>query len=63
MEATIRKLRERPYVKVQESRHRIVIEPSKTDISYGLTDMLSKVTENNIHRCIETGGPIGNEIW
>ena len=33
------------------------------NISYNLTDMLSEITENNIHRCIETGTPTGNEIW
>ena len=56
-------LREGLYVNVQESGNRIIIEPSKTDISYSLTDMLSKITENNVHRCIETGTPTGNEIW
>jgi len=56
-------LREGIYVNVQKIRNRIILEPSKTDISYSLTDMLSEMTENNIHQCIETGAPLGNEIW
>jgi len=34
----------------------------KINISHNLTDMLNKITENNIHHSIETGMPIGNEI-
>jgi antitoxin component of MazEF toxin-antitoxin module len=56
-------LREGLYVSVQEKGSRIIIEPSKTNVSYNLTDMLSEITENNFHHCIETGMPIGNEIW
>jgi antitoxin MazE len=56
-------LREGLYVSVRKNRNRIIIEPSKTNISYNLTDMLSEITENNIHNCIETGTPTGNEIW
>ena len=56
-------LREGLYVSIHEIGNRIIIEPSKPNISYNLTDMLSKITENNTHGCIETGMPIGNEIW
>jgi antitoxin MazE len=56
-------LREGIYVSVQEIGNRIIIEPSIPNISYSLTDMLSEITENNIHDCVETGMPIGNEIW
>ena len=54
-------LREGLYVNVQENGSRIIIEPS--NISYSLTDMLSEITEDNIHQCVETGMPTGNEIW
>jgi antitoxin MazE len=56
-------LREGLYVSVYEQENKIIIEPSKPNISYNLSDMLCEMTENNIHRCIETGSPIGNEIW
>ena len=56
-------LREGLYVNVQKNGNRIIIEPAKTDVSYNLTDMLSGITENNIHQSIETGNPKGNEIW
>ena len=56
-------LREGLYVNVQENGKRIIIEPSKANVSYNLDDMLSKVTEDNIHDYIETGTPTGNEIW
>jgi len=56
-------LREGLYVSVQESRNRIIIEPSKENASYSLTGLLSDITEDNLHHCIETGMPIGNEIW
>ena len=55
--------REGHYVSVHEKENRIIIEHSKSNFSYNLTDMLSEITENNIHQCIETGSPIGNEIW
>jgi antitoxin MazE len=28
-----------------------------------LSEMLSKISEQNIHKEIETGGPVGKEIW
>jgi len=56
-------LKEGLYVNVQENGSRIIIEPSKANVSYSLTDMLSEITENNIHHCIETGTPTGNEVW
>ena len=56
-------LREGLYVSVHEVGNRIIIEPPKQDVSFCLTDMLSEITEDNVHQCIETGTPIGNEIW
>jgi antitoxin component of MazEF toxin-antitoxin module len=56
-------LREGLYVNVQKNGNRIIIEPTKTSASYSLTDMLSEITENNIHQSVETGMPTGNEIW
>ena len=56
-------LREGHYVSIKERENSVIIEPSKPHVSYNLTDMLNEITENNIHRCIETGMPVGNEIW
>jgi len=56
-------LREGLYVNVHENRNRIIIESPKQNISYSLTKMLNEITENNVHHCIETGTPTGNEIW
>jgi antitoxin MazE len=56
-------LKEDLYVSVQEDGYRMIVEPFKPNVSYNLTDMLSEITEDNVHNCIETGMPIGNEIW
>jgi len=56
-------LKEGLYVRVQKNRNGINIEPKKTIASYNLTDMLNEITDNNIHHCIETGKPLGNELW
>ena len=55
--------REGHYVSVHEKENRIIIEHANSNVAYSLTDMLSKITENNIHQRIETGLPVGNEIW
>ncbi|GHV20346.1 hypothetical protein AGMMS49959_07470 [Planctomycetales bacterium] len=28
-----------------------------------LLEMLNRITEQNLHKKIETGAPVGNEIW
>ena len=56
-------LREGLYVNVKENGNSIIIEPSQPNASYSLTDMLRGITENNVHGCVETGMPVGNEIW
>ena len=33
------------------------------NIACKLSEMLSKINEQNIHEEIETSGPIGKEIW
>ena len=56
-------LKEGLFVNIQGNGNRIIIETVKPDRSYNLSDMLSKITENNTHQYIDTGEPIGNEIW
>ena len=31
--------------------------------TYSLEDLLAAVTEDNLHAEVETGAPIGNEVW
>jgi antitoxin MazE len=47
-------------VDIKDMGNEIIIKPKeKTNLS----EMLKKVNEQNIHGEIETGGPVGNEIW
>ena len=56
-------LKEGLYVSIRGNGSRIIIEPPKANVSYSLNEMLSEITEDNIHHCVETGMPTGNEIW
>jgi antitoxin MazE len=42
--------------------NKIQIEPTEKK-KITLSDLLSKVTEENIHQEIDTGDPVGKEIW
>ena len=46
-------------VEILEEDGRIVILPPKKD----LREMLSRVTDKNMHDAIETGSSLGNEEW
>lgn len=46
-------------VEITEEDGKIVIVPAQKE----LTEMLSRITEENIHRPIETGSSVGNEEW
>ena len=39
----------------------LVITPTKTD--YSLERLLGGVTEENLHAEVDTGVPVGNEVW
>ena len=56
-------LREGFYVNIQGDRNRIIIETIKSGRSFDLSELLSKMTDNNTHQSIDTGEPIGGEIW
>jgi len=47
-------------VDISGSGDEITVKPVKKS---SLTEMLGKITERNIHREIETGRPVGREIW
>jgi len=46
-------------VEITEEDGKIVIVPALKE----LTEMLSRITEENIHLPIETGSSVGNEEW
>lgn len=57
-------LREGLYVNIQDKDNKIIIESAKSpNSSYNLTDMINQITENNSHHAIDTGTPLGKEIW
>jgi len=56
-------LREGLYVNIHDKNDRIIIEPIRSNKPYNLIEMLDKITDDNIHQTIDTGTPIGNEIW
>ena len=56
-------LREGLYMNIHDKGNKIIIEPDEPTGSYNLTDMLNEITENNTHQAVDTGIPVGNEIW
>jgi len=49
-------------VEVREDRGRIIIEPVRT-IHFELNDLLDRIRADNLHDPVETGPPIGREVW
>ncbi len=49
-------------VQVREEQGRIVIEPVRRK-AYKLDDLLGNITKKNQHQLIDTGVPVGKEIW
>jgi antitoxin MazE len=47
-------------VHINNNGSEIIIKPLR---KYCLSEMLDKVTEQNIHAEIESGEPVGKEIW
>ena len=50
------------FVEISIVEGQIVIKPVTTP-SWTLEDLLADVNENNIHSEIDTGSPVGNEVW
>ena len=55
-------VREGTAVEIRSQGGRLVISPIKTK-RYRLDDLLKQVTRHNIHREIDTGDAVGNEVW
>ena len=49
-------------VDVREEGGRIVIEPMRAH-RYSIESLVADVTDENLHRSIAMGKPIGQEIW
>jgi len=53
-------LKDGSYVDINEKGKKIIIMPVRKN---RLSEMLSKINNQNLHAEIETGDPVGNEIW
>lgn len=49
-------------VEVREHKGRVVIEPIAEPV-FDLDKMLNEITPDNLHDAVDTGEPIGKEIW
>ena len=49
-------------VEVREEQGRIVIEPVRRK-TYKLDELLGGITAKNQHKLIDTGAPVGKEVW
>jgi antitoxin MazE len=47
-------------VDIKDNGNEIIIRPVKKS---RLSEMLEKINDANIHKEVETTGPVGNEIW
>jgi len=53
-------LKDGSLVDINDKGKTIIIKPIQKN---KLSEMLNNINENNIHKEIETSGPIGKEIW
>ena len=49
-------------VEVREEQGRIVIEPVRRKV-FQLNELLGGITVKNQHKPIDTGEPVGKEVW
>jgi len=50
------------HVEVREEQGRIIIEPVRHK-EYKLDELLGRITSKNLHAIIDTGAPVGREVW
>jgi len=53
-------LKDGSFVDINDSGKAIIIEPIQKN---RLSEMVNKINEQNIHKEIDTGGPVGKEVW
>lgn len=49
-------------VEVRQELGRIIIEPART-LRFELKDLLDAIRPDNLHDPIDTGPPVGRELW
>jgi antitoxin MazE len=49
-------------VEVRQDRGRIIIEPVRT-MHFELSDLLDRIRADNLHDPVDTGLPVGREVW
>ena len=49
-------------VDVREERGRIVIEPLRRKV-FAIRDLIARIRPQDMHEPIETGAPVGREVW
>ena len=49
-------------VEVREEQGRIIIEPIRRK-EFKLDELLGGITGKNLHGAIDTGAPVGKEVW
>ncbi len=49
-------------VEIREEEGRLVIEPVRP-ARYDLATLVAGITDENRHELIETGPPVGDEVW
>ena len=47
-------------VDINDNGNEIIIKPIKKS---RLSELLEKISDENIHKEVETTGPVGNEVW
>lgn len=55
-------LKQNELVDLSIEKEKIIITPIN-EKEYSLEELLDKVTESNLHGEVDTGEPVGNEIW
>jgi antitoxin MazE len=53
-------LKDGSFVDINDNGNEIVIKPLRKN---NLSEMLSLINEQNIHKEIKSSGPVGKEIW
>ena len=53
-------LKDGSFVDINDAGKKIIIRPIQKN---RLSELLGKVNEQNIHKEIETDGPVGKEVW
>ncbi|MFA9461959.1 AbrB/MazE/SpoVT family DNA-binding domain-containing protein [Thiohalorhabdus methylotrophus] len=49
-------------VEIEVEDHTLVIRPARSRPSYSLDSLLDGITEANLHKEVDWGGPEGNEL-